>query len=113
MIGDAGHGNPLAFAGLAAREYDVKLAGDQYGVVVEGLVKVAEAKHKNRIWETLLQLEILPPKRRQLGRSRRVQFMGPFALSRRRDTGRGDCLTKRTPQPSTEAIRNQVNPIGV
>ena len=59
MVGHTRQGHAVARAHLTTGEDDVADGGDDFGVVVEGLVKVAEAEEDDRVGELFLDAVIL------------------------------------------------------
>ena len=65
VVGDAAHGHPVAFAELARGEDDLEDGGGAFGVFVEHLVEVAEAKEQDRVGLLLFYVKKLTPQGRQ------------------------------------------------
>ena len=59
MVRNAGHRHPLPLSHLAGCEDDVQLPRGDPGIIIEGLVEVAEAKEDNGVGISLLDLKIL------------------------------------------------------
>ncbi len=49
VIGDAAHGNGLAFFAIARGERDLQFAGGEHGVFVEEFVEIAEAEEQKSV----------------------------------------------------------------
>jgi hypothetical protein len=58
-VGNARQGYPLSLADGARGEDDLQLAGDELGVLVEGLVEVAQAEEDDGLGEAALYLQVL------------------------------------------------------
>src|SRR5271155_2253196 len=82
MVGDAAHGDGLAFFLVAGGEGDFELAGGDFGVVKEELVEIAEAEQKQGVGELLLDAVVLPHER---GGGGRVGRHRETSLSRQAD----------------------------
>src|SRR5260370_38248119 len=65
MRGDAGHRQTLAAAHLTRGQGNVEDPRGQMGVVLEGLVEIAQTEEQDGVWLTALELEILAAGRRQ------------------------------------------------
>ncbi len=59
VMGNAGHGNAGALGDGAGGEEEIQLTGSGFGILVEGLVKIAEAKEEDGVGILALDLEIL------------------------------------------------------
>ena len=68
-IGDAAHGQFHALGEATVGEDQAQLAGDEAGLVLEHLAKIAQAEQQDRIGEASLQLAVLPQHRRDLRHS--------------------------------------------
>jgi len=59
MVRDAGHRDALVLGYRAAGQHQVKLTGGDLGVLVERLVKIAQAEEDDRIRELALDVQVL------------------------------------------------------
>jgi hypothetical protein len=59
VIGDTGQGNPLVVAHRAAGQHHIADFGDDFGVVVEGLVEVAQAEKEDTFGILAFDVQIL------------------------------------------------------
>ena len=59
MVGDAGHGDAHPFGHRAGGEHNIQFARGGFGILVEGFVKVTQAKEKNRIGVLAFDFKIL------------------------------------------------------
>ena len=94
-----GHALPLAH-GLAGQG-DAERLADQPGVLVEGLVEVAQAEEEDRVWAARLEIQVLAAD----GRAQ-----GGRLPTRRRPAGGGDLHgsvypSRPAPPPASEASR--------
>jgi len=59
VVGDAGHGDALVLAHVAAGQGDAEHSCGDAGIVIEGLVEVAEAEEQQGVRVLLLDAEVL------------------------------------------------------
>ena len=72
VVGNSGQGNAMALAHLAAGEHDIEHAGGDDGVVLEGLVEVAQPKEEDDVGVALLDIEVLAAQRHDPLSGRRI-----------------------------------------
>ncbi len=61
VVGDAGQGDAVSRSHLSSGQHNIADGGEDFGVVIERLVEIAEAEEDDRVGVLLFDLQVLPP----------------------------------------------------
>ncbi len=67
VVRDSGHGDAVARSHVPAGEDNVADRGDDLGIVVKGLVEIAEAEHNDGVGQLFFDAEVLLAERGHRG----------------------------------------------